>query len=119
MSGGPTTKVHRVGMTGRLSRTRSIVRSFMDEWFPIAPWMHPFGVPGTSTFVRGVNGERGARDTIRPEPAIGYPYAAVGTAIDYRIRYYLQAHEPRALIGSWRGTRSVATSCFNRAMSAV
>ncbi|MCY4665856.1 MAG: hypothetical protein OXC00_14455 [Acidimicrobiaceae bacterium] len=67
-----------MSLTLHLSRRESPVRVFMQDCFGAA-----------SAFVRHQNASLGDLVTIRPQ-AEDAPYPLLGTAVDYRIRFYFQ-----------------------------
>jgi len=94
----------QVSLTDHVKARRSSVRLFMDEWFPAAAWKNPFGLAGTREFLNELN--TGFRRSPIIRPAAPIDYQLVGTAIDFRIRYYFRNTPPRDLLTSHALSRS-------------
>jgi hypothetical protein len=78
-----------MSLTSHLNDSHSPIYGFMRERFP-----------NTRGFVRAANkGMKGAA-TIRPEEQVDW--GTIGTAIDYRLRYYFGVTSPERLI-AWQG----------------
>ncbi len=78
-----------MSLTSHLKDTRSPIRQFLQEQFP-----------HTRSFVQNSNLDLRASDTI--EPAERVPYSTIGTALDYRVRYYFAVTAPETLV-AWKG----------------
>lgn len=78
-----------MSLTSHLKDTQSPIRQFLQEQFPY-----------TRSFVQNANKELRATDTI--ESAEQVPYSTIGTALDYRVRYYFAITAPETLV-AWNG----------------
>lgn len=85
-----------MSLTSNLNNTRSPVRQFLQEQFP-----------DTRTVVRECNRRMADTTTIRPESKVeSHVGGLIGTAFDYRLRYYFDVASPKELV-AWEGLLSV------------
>ncbi len=93
-----------MSLTAQLCDSKNAVRQFMDGWFPLARWDHPFRLPGTVEFLRQHNSQAFKGPPIRPGTNVRR--RLLGTAIDFRIRHYFAHVKPDDLLtrGSVRGS---------------
>lgn len=83
-----------MSLTSHLKDPKSPVRRFMEERFA-----------DTRRVVGSTNALLRTAHTITPPALVGtYPYADVGHAIDYRLRYYFAVTPSEELV-AWRGAR--------------
>lgn len=85
-----------MSLTSNLNNTRSPVRQFLQEQFP-----------DTRTVVRECNRQMADTVTIRPESKVeSHVGGLIGTAFDYRLRYYFDVTPPNELV-AWEGMLGV------------
>lgn len=85
-----------MSLTSNLNNTRSPVRRFLQEQFP-----------DTRSVVRECNRQMAGITTIRPQSKMEAHVAGlIGTALDYRLRYYFAVTSPNELF-AWRGMLGV------------
>lgn len=88
-----------MSLTSNLNNTRSPVRRFLQEQFP-----------DTRSVVRECNRQMAGITTIRPQSKMEAHVAGlIGTALDYRLRYYFAVTSPNELF-AWRGMLGVGGS---------
>ena len=77
-----------MSLTSHLRDSSSPIRQFLTQRFPV-----------TESFSRGQNRKLRGAETIRlPSKPPSWIYATLGTAIDYRLRYYFQPSCVRELV---------------------
>lgn len=91
-----------MSLTSHLNNPRSPVYRFMRERFPYA-----------SSFVRAVNKEMKGTKTIRPEGQVDW--STIGTAVDYRLRYYFGV-TPKEAMTAWIGAIMVERGMIREAV---
>lgn len=85
-----------MSLTSNLNNTRSPVRQFLQEQFP-----------DTRPVVQECNRQMAGATTIRPESKVEAHVAGlIGTAFDYRLRYYFGVTHPKDFI-AWEGMLSI------------
>ena len=86
-----------MSLTSELKNSNSLVSRFFNEKFP-----------NTLNLVKDCNKSLRNIETIRPDvPASPMEYALLGTAIDYRFRYYFPATDYREL-AAWKGANMIS-----------
>lgn len=78
-----------MSLTSHLKQPQSPVYQFLAK-----------GFPGATAFAKKVNQGLEGIETIRPSHTV--PYSTIGTALDYRIRYYFQLTPHQELV-AWHG----------------
>ena len=82
-----------MSLTSHLNDTQSPIYGFMRERFP-----------DTRSFIRAANKQMKEATTIRPEGQVDW--GTIGTAIDYRLRYYFDVTPKESLV-AWHGASIV------------
>ena len=83
-----------MSLTSELDNPDSLVRKFIEERFP-----------HTRTVTRDANTRLRRVETIRPNGPV--PWTTLGTAFDYRARYYFQVSSSRELV-AWNGALAIS-----------
>src|SRR5262245_40898081 len=98
-----------MSLTGHLEDKNSPVGVFLRTRFP-----------NTRTLAAQINAELRDAQVLRPPgaPAQDYPYARIGHAIDYRIRYAFALTPARETV-SYAGAQSLANLLMNDADEAL
>jgi hypothetical protein len=108
-----------MSLTSHLKRPGSPVRQFMAERFPetnhvLAPDLsdepHQIQVGKVSVEMQAVLPERVGPPLILPTDRTKYPWPAVGTAVDYRLRYFLESASPDTFVAMF-GALSLSMAC--------
>ena len=84
-----------MSLTTHLRASNSPVKKFILEQFP-----------NTTPFLADARREIAAAQTLRPAPGTGFPWATIGQAIDYRIRYYFDVTPVEHLV-AYKGARRI------------
>ncbi len=87
-----------MSLTSHLKDAQSPIRQFLYEHFP-----------STRPIVIEARTKLSDVSTIRPESRL--PYGTIGTAIDYRLRYYFDVTKPTELV-AWQGAQLLMGKMF-------
>jgi hypothetical protein len=89
-----------MSLTSHLGNSESPIGGFFHKRFP-----------GTSAISREANARLKGSPTILPVSREAYPYGLIGTAVDYRLRYYLDVSPAESLV-AYRGANTLMTRAY-------